>query len=384
VSRAAKRSREIFVVVTNRCNLRCSYCYEVEKDTAVISPEIIKKKVSGDIKATRSRADEFYLVFHGGEPFLAYEEMKEVAEWAWNTYPDLDLTCIATTNGTILDSEMKTWLLENKQRFIPILSLDGRKDDHNLNRPGSWERIDRDFFRNNWPQQAVKMTVAPNTLEVLAENVIALHEDGFLVNPGLAKEAGWVPGRDLPVFAGELKKLAAYYLANPDRLPCDIFNINLSDYSPQVRVRHNRACGAGGKMIAFDTEGRPYPCHTFIGQPGEPYRQEEMEQAFQMLEKNDGAELSPGCANCPVYPSCSPCYGLNYAARGSMADFDETMCDFTKIRVLATADMFAQMLHNPSHYRIFDSINPAVLPVIAAGIKEIFANNFITTINLTT
>ena len=370
----SKRSREIFVMLTNQCNLACSYCYESVKNKQVVVPEEIKKVIIADIEASRSKTSEYFLIFHGGEPFLAFNEMIELSEWAWNTYPELKIICMVTTNGTLISPAIKIWLTQNKHRFVPILSIDGARESHNLNRSNSFDLIDRKFFRETWPWQAVKMTIAPNVLNKMFDNYIALAEDGFIVNPSLAKEVAWDAERDLPVFAAEMKKFADYFVAHPEKMPCELINIPMQNFSPDITVPHNRACGAGENIVAFDVNGNRFPCHAFIGDPNKAYDNESINEIFEQLCKNDGLLISAGCSGCFIFSYCSPCYGLNYTSRGEMGDFDPVMCRFNKVRVLAAAEMFSRMLTSPDKYKVLVGKSPDNLRLILSGIRAVFEN----------
>jgi len=369
----SKKTREIFVMVTNACNLACAYCYEHEKNAAHARIDAMKKVVADDITANHGFFNEYYLIFHGGEPFLAFDVIQALSEWVWNDYPELHFTCMVTTNGTRLTSRIKQWLANNRHRFVAILSIDGTPESHNLNRNDSYHLIDIDFFIQTWPMQPVKMTIAPNTLHQLFDNFMHLRNLGFIVNPSLAKEAVWNFPADLSVFAQQLRLLADYYLSRPDEMPCELINVPIQNFAPGVNLPHNRACGAGGNVVAYDVLSQRYPCHTFIGSPHALYDVVNTDQQFALLATNDGLLLSECCRDCFIYSYCSPCYGLNYTARGNMGNFDRSICEFNKVRALASAGMFASMSENPAKYKALSGMTDAVLRNLIAGIRETFS-----------
>ena len=371
MSRDSKRSKDIFLMITNDCNLSCKYCYEGIKDKRVISATKAKNILEKELDKNKKDFDEIFVVFHGGEPFLAFPEMKEISEWLWKTYPNRNIKCLVTTNGTVLTEKMKSWLTTNKNKFVPILSIDGKQEYHDQNRPNSYKYIDKAFFLSNWPWQEVKMTIAPNTLPHIFDNFLELKEYGFIVNPSLAKEVEWNLEEALPLFALEMKKLAHYFLENPNEKPCKLIDVGISDLSPLKNLPFNRACGAGGDIITYDVEGNPYPCHAFIGNPNMPYNKDAIDKTFSLLKQNNGALLSKGCIGCHLYPICSPCYGLNYANRGNMGKFDPKMCEFNKVAVLATANMYAHMLSSEQSYEALKHKTQEDLYLLASGIKHV-------------
>ena len=74
------------------------------------------------------------------------------------------------------------------------------------NRPGSFDRIDLDFFSREFPGTRVKMTVSPNTLCDLAEGTIFLHGLNFTPKNGLAYGVEW-PQDCQKVLIREMNKL---------------------------------------------------------------------------------------------------------------------------------------------------------------------------------
>lgn len=343
----SKESRTIFLMLTNQCNLRCSYCYEINKHKAEINIDTALKVIRQDIEKNRDIFKDFTIVFHGGEPFLAFEMMKTIAESLWAEYIDIPIVCTATTNGTLLTENQKMWLTNNRHRCVCILSLDGGRETHNRNRCNSYDNIDRAFFRKTWPKQPVKMTIVPDTLPNMYENILELYNEGFDVNPSMAGEVDWNKEKDVPIFASELNKLVDFYLENKLYYPCKMLDISPTLFSPQNIISHNRACGAGTNIIVYDVDGHPYPCHTFITDFNQIYKEQAIQPLFSKLQENKGLALSPLCQGCYAYPACSPCYGLNYSKRGSMGALDEYNCIFTKMRIAAAAKMYSLMLLSP-------------------------------------
>ena len=98
--------------------------------------------------------------------------IKKVYDYTLAKYSNESFIFYATTNGALLNDEMKSWFSAHKDTFVLGLSLDGTPDTHNYNRSNSYDKIDIDFFKNTWPIQGVKMTISEYTLKDLADNVI--------------------------------------------------------------------------------------------------------------------------------------------------------------------------------------------------------------------
>lgn len=365
----SRNTKNIFIIVTNRCNLCCTYCYEQGKNTASADINTMRHVLEHEMQD--DRFDSFDIVFHGGEPFMEWKLVRELSEWLWKNYSHRHIQLMATTNGTLLSDEMKAWLTVNSERFTLILSLDGGRETHNRNRSNSFDRIDFGFFLRNWPRQRVKMTVNAEALSNMFNNIVAILDIGFRVNPSLALEVLWDTEAAAPVFANQLELLVDYYLNHPKLEPCPLVDLSPALLAYPERIPHNRACGAGFNIVAYDMYGHRYPCHSFISDFSHKYDQKKIEQLFCDLNCKNGLELSPGCKDCFIYPHCEPCYGMNFSRRGDMGHFDPAVCVFTKIRVKAAASMYAQMLVSGKDYYVLRNLTDEAKRDIILGINNI-------------
>lgn len=370
--RGEKQHLEIFVLATNSCNLNCRYCYETSKNSKRMDVARIYDAIRRKIEESEKIFKSISVVFHGGEPLIAFRQMRELCEKIWEFRPDT--VCQMTTNGTLLTDGIRQWLTENRRRFIAVLSLDGDRASHDMNRSGSYDRIDRNFFRINYPSAEVKMTVAPNTLGRMFDNFKHLHDEGFRVNPGLANEVEWIPDRDLPIYARELNKMVDFYLDNPSIHPCKMLDIPIAQLAPNIRLVDSKGCGAGTNIAAFDVDGNQYPCHSFVADPDRPYDAEAIKNLTRELVSKSGCDIIPECGTCPIYRCCSPCFGLNYSIRGDMGSTDRIMCEMMKVNVLAAAKLYAEMLRRPNSYAVLKDMPHAELCNTANAVRFVFNN----------
>ena len=336
------RKREITIIVTHACNLRCRYCYydKTIEGGPIPAPDITKIK--------SLLAAEFYeyklpirITYHGGEPFINWNFIRDLSEWVWSVRPDVRF--LVTTNGTVLNDEMRTWLRVHRKQFTTVLSIDGPKQVHDLERPGSFDKIDRKFFAETYPTVGVKMTVTPQTLSAMFKSFCYLHEQGFYVNPSLAREVRWNMDTDLLLYETELSKLSEWYLANPMIPPAELLGIDFLAQPIRPTDRHFCACGAGRGMIAYDIDGKAYPCHSFIDFT-KSVEQVKLDRLFDLLQKNDAQVLNSPCSQCFYAPWCSPCYGLSYVNRGEIGRLDPQMCRFAEVTIPHAAKLQGEML----------------------------------------
>lgn len=136
IAARSNRNFHLIILPTEKCNFRCTYCYE---DYAAGR---MKKETIQGIKALLERRCaeedlEFLNVgWFGGEPLLAKDIILEIAEYAKSLsqkYPRLSYIGDMTTNGYLLDYKTLTALEDVGVRDYQI-SLDGHREVHNQSR----------------------------------------------------------------------------------------------------------------------------------------------------------------------------------------------------------------------------------------------------------
>ncbi len=104
------------LIITQQCNLRCSYCPVEFKNKAMT------KQVLNDIISfiTHSRQDirKFFINFFGGEPLLEFKKIKYLIEKTKH----LKIEYSISTNGLLITNEVFKYLNENK--VTTTLSID--------------------------------------------------------------------------------------------------------------------------------------------------------------------------------------------------------------------------------------------------------------------
>jgi len=338
MERNIKPSRQILkLVVTEQCNLACSYCFEENKKSGTkLSLKTAQDRIEEAF--ANPRFDELEIDFFGGEPFMAFATIANICEWLWSQKWPKPYICFATTNGTLIHGKIKEWILRNRKGFVLGLSLDGTEEMHNANRSNSYSRIDFALFRDSWPFQPVKMTLSREALPHLAEGVIHIHGLGFSLTCNHAFGIDWKP-EDGIIFAEQIKQLIEFYLEHPAIMPCDLASMPIHEIF--TRPRNKNYCGAGKSLTCCDENGEPYPCQTFLPMTlGEQINQAQM---FEVLSGEENATPEE-CSSCCLLPVCQTCYGLNFRKFGSPFARDPEHCMFSRIRAKAMAYFVSMMM----------------------------------------
>ena len=273
-----------------------------------------------------------------GEPFLNFPLMQQNDDYVMTAYPDRVNLFETTTNGTLVHGAVQDWLAARSDRYSVSLSLDGTPVMHDRNRPlrsgeGSYAWIDRAFFLRTWPGTAqAKLTLSQATLPQLAEGVIALHEQGFIVDATLSTGVSWDYAANEALFVRELSKLARYYIAHPEMPLCTLLNVDLrlvfADRPQQLRF-----CGAGEMTCCYDADGNCYPCQGFapvaLGAEAALFRDFDAQQFALTLDHP--------CVRCSFFFLCAGCYSANLATRGNCHHVDADLCRINRLCILASA-----------------------------------------------
>ncbi len=345
-----EKIRTATLTLTENCNLSCIYCYEHNKSRRKMGFQTAKRIVDHEFD-TFAGYDGIEFDLFGGEPFLEFDLLKEITEYICQRKGDIPCTVFTSTNGTLIHGEVQEWLKKHRGCFVCGLSLDGTREMHNLNRSGSYDDIDLEFFLEQYPDQDVKMTISQQTLSFLAEGIIDMHKKGFRVSCNLAYEIDWSGSENINILNRELSKLIDFYLEKPDIEPCSmlemgIYNIGSCD-SDAVRF-----CGSGNEMIAYDVTGEAYPCQFFMPLSiGKEKAERSKTLNFPKMYLPEDC-LDEKCKSCVARPACPNCYGANFASTGSIYKRDDNMCRLTKIILRARSYFRARQwecgqLHGP-------------------------------------
>ena len=338
-----KDVKHISLLITYQCNLRCIYCYERHKSGKTMDVDDAKRYLLAEMDqiAKEGRYGEIELSFMGGEPLLAFDSIKNIAEWWWQQQWTLPSVLFASTNGTLLNDDMKLWLTTHKDRFCLGLSFDGNETMQNMNRSDSAARVDLDFFRDTWPDQPPKFTISPQSVSDLANGVIYLHERGFnKISANLAYGVAW-SNKSIATYAQQLRKLADYYVEHPQQIRCSLLNLELTKAMTYNDDEHTKYCGCGEGTVLIDTDGKRYPCQMFAPITMEP------EKSHEVLQK-DFSDIQnfivEKCRHCVLRNCCSRCYGINFLEHGNMNKQSDYLCRTFKIQFLTNCYLVQRLL----------------------------------------
>lgn len=367
--------KNITFQVTEDCNLRCSYCYQICKTHNKMTFDVAKKFIDyifdnmynpeAYINVDNTRG--LVIDFIGGEPMLEIELIGEIVDY----FEDKFLSCNEedwllfhvynfSTNGTLYFTPKVQKFIEKYGSLVSIsVTVDGNKELHDSCRvfadgSGSYDLAHAaamDQIKHG--NLGSKITVSPNNVKYIYEGVKSFVESGFrYVNINCCFEDVWTTEAAKELF-NQLIKLSDWITENNLYEQIYIALLSETQYG-QIPEQHLNTnwCGVGGNgMVSIDYKGDFYPCLRFmsssLGPEIKPIKignikdglgeTEKDKETLQLLSECTRNKLSDEkCLKCPIAIGCSWCIGYCYQYYGDLTKKTNFICEAHKLSALAT------------------------------------------------
>lgn len=356
--------QHLSVFATNRCNLKCSYCYE-RVNNVINSTNMSLDTFKAGIEFFRSQfkiEKPVNIHFFGGEPLMNMKLIREAVDYLKGVEKDNDIhfTYSLTTNGTILNHHnILDFLLKNN--FSTMVSIDGFKENHDYYRPyvngkGSYDKV----IKNIQLLSQYQKVVARITLNDMDTDIVKLYEE-------LKENGVWeilviiVSKKDL--LAGQwqetispLKKrineLENYFLKNIKQKKI----VRYRDLLKYLKIIHNGfngkekmyPCAAGYSSFSLAANGDIYLCHRFnnidsmkLGNIKEGII---LERRREFLESHHLSIRHGECKTCWVGPICGgTCYHTTYSLTCDTHTINRLHCAYTEELVKSALNIYVSL-----------------------------------------
>ncbi len=340
--------------IAHDCNLRCRYCFAGQggygKWRMLMSFDVARRAVDFLIAHSGPR-QHCEMDFFGGEPLMNWHVVQQTVAYVreqekkHNKIIKLSLT----TNGMYLDEEKVKYLTDN--HIALILSLDGRKENHDRMRPGvhgegTYDRILKNLqycvAHRDGEEYYVRGTYTKYNLD-FTNDVIDMVDKGFpavSMEPvvGDLTEPYAIQEEDLPRVKEEYETLAKVFLQREEEgRPFFYFHFNMNLWQGPCLPKRLRGCGAGHEYLAVVPNGDIYPCHQFVGRDGYVIGNvyEGLKNMKMMKEFRENHVLSkPECIGCWAKFFCSGgCHANNETYAGDIHKPFHISCEIQKKRI---------------------------------------------------
>lgn len=344
--------------VTQDCNLRCKYCYEIGKKPGDLPLEYAQKFIEllindpDPILVKDTNLDwvlnqGLILDFIGGDALMRPKLCDEIIQyfqyyaginnhrWAYRWRASI------SSNGTLFDnSEVRDFLEKYKNNLSLGISLDGCPEIHDKNRvfpdgSGSFQKILEWWpWYKKWSGNQVlstKATCNKDSIPYLFASVKFLHEkmdiQDIFMNFSFEEES--FTEKDYRIFAEQLDQIVEYLLKHQKDLYFSMLRKS-STMEPMPAGPTNYFdgswCGAGA-MPTLSIDGKIYPCFRFApitlkeGVPlfsvGDIWQGFNHKEIYQKIRSYTRKKITPEtCFNCGAETNCAWCIGGAYAQKG--------------------------------------------------------------------
>ncbi|WP_368489029.1 radical SAM peptide maturase, CXXX-repeat target family [Clostridium sp. BJN0013] len=329
---------DITFIVTEDCNLRCKYCYEIHKNNKKSMPFSVAKKAVDYIIENSNifKSQAVIWNFIGGEPLLEIDVIDKIADYIkMKTFKEnhpwayMYRFCISTNGILYNNDKVQQFLKKNPNKVSIGISIDGTKTKHDLQRVykdghGSYDDVVKNIplWLSQFPNNAqTKVTIGSSDLKYVKDSIIHLWNLGIKDVPAnVVFEDVWKDGDDL-IFEEQLKQLADYII---DNKLWNYYNTSLFDesigrpYNKEDLNRNN--CGAG-LMLSIDPYGNLYPClrySDFCMENNEGYTIGNINDGIDFdkvrpfIGVTTKTQSDNECIDCEIAKGCGWCQGFNY------------------------------------------------------------------------
>lgn len=262
------------LILTNACNLSCSYCYEQHnKDFGRFTNQSLKQAYDWLVNVPNQNNKTFQ--FFGGEPLIHKKLIMDfLSEYDAELNANYDLrsrlgTCISIcSNGLLLDEEFINFYFSKSYTYmlISLDTLDPSLDHREISETqlekilGFVENIIDTIGENNTKRLIIRCTLSQETTPSLANFMNTLYAKGvrnIIVHPlVLDSTVGFIKWKD------ETWDLMRSQIFSALETYKDLY----IKFSEGVGLKEDNNCMVGSDMIAIDASGDFSGCYFFTNQ----------------------------------------------------------------------------------------------------------------------
>ena len=338
-------------LITDECNLNCSYCFQkykfeagTKRDGIVMTEAILAEFIKRvfEIDVPKENREEIVFQFCGGEALL-YPELVDYGVGLIRTYSEKTnkkVSMSILTNGTLLGNPEVRALFEKHPDLTMCISLDGNRENHQRCRDG----FDQIMSNMPWIKEhhakinknpKITITISPDTIDHLVESFKFVVDDLKIKGAWIGlviEDKRW--GEDFYVEKLHKQLLSLVDFMMEPRHARTIWN-NLFDESLFLpNYGATKVCGAIAGQIVCTPDGTLFPCYVHRNQKVKhdfslgnvwDWIDEEKEAKVMKcsLENSKGMEE---CVTCDIGRGCKRCSASFAEEYDTMYEGDMRFC----------------------------------------------------------
>jgi len=365
----------VTINTTEDCNLRCKYCYEINKKPKSISLDYCKKFIdllmeSDDPLAVKGTDmywiyDGLIIDFIGGDSLIDPKLLDDILKYlqykliTTNHPAKNHWRCSISTNGTLFGrKDVRDFCEKWKENLSLGVSIDGCPEIHDMNRifpngKGSMSVIldNWDWFKATFPNEALetKATSSRNSIPYLFKSLKWMHEELGLkyISQNFIMEDTGATEEDYELLDKELEKCKDYVLEHSNDLYWSMLGKNFTLDDEWVKLSKcefntKGRCGSG-YMPTLAISGDIYPCFRWLPHTHKQNKEMAIGDIWNGFNRKDVLEsVQEGSirANCTKESECVSCdleSMCPYCIAGCWSEFGDFIrqthiCKYTKLQ----------------------------------------------------
>jgi uncharacterized protein len=322
-------------VLTEECNLRCRYCYMVNKSHDKRMTFVLGRRCMKFLIDNYSDMDSIEMDFIGGEPTLEIDLLDELMDY-WKIlllktgHKWIEKFRVGmTTNGILYHTpRVQSFIAKNREILDVTVTIDGTQEMHDANRvysngQGSYANVVKNIklWLEQFPDGQTKVTISKSNLPYFKESILHLWSLGIKTVPANPTFEELWNVEDAQLYKKQLIELADIIIEQ------DLWKENnMTLFSDQFieaeqTIANRNWCGCGRKMIAFGPDGTIYPCirmsqYSLSHKPpryiGHIDTGVDPDLVRSYLALTFQSQSPAHCLECKISQGCAWCQGFNY------------------------------------------------------------------------
>ena len=355
---------------TEDCNIRCKYCYEINKQPHTLPMDYAKRFIeliidTDDPIGVRGSSTEWLLEqgiildFIGGDALINPRQIEDIItyfqyyattrhhRWAHRWRGSI------STNGTLFNADVRSFMERYRRNLSIGVSIDGCPEIHDRNRvhrDGSGTMKD---ILAAWPwyydwshgDPQIKATLNRDSIPYMAESVRFLHEEMKVahINMNFIFEDMGLVEDDYAIIDQQLGKIVEYLVPRRHEMYINMLSreTGCSDAKCGAEKTFTTGWCGGGNMPCITPNGNIYPCFRFTkitaeaGIPdmsiGDIWTGFSRIENSRIIAAQTREKISPPeCFTCTSETGCAWCIGGVYSLTGKFYR-PTTLCRIRKL-----------------------------------------------------
>lgn len=342
-----KSITKLLLAVTDKCMLRCRYCYVPEAACSNVVEKNINEDMCWDV--AQKSIDEFYKIiqrnhnkkvhvrFHGGEPLVNFNIIRQSMDYIEAKFQDVDVMFHMNTNGVLMTKEIAEYFVAHNINIE--ISIDGLQEVHDNLRPfhngkGSFDsavRCIRMLLDSGFDTSKMNFAVTLNNknlneLSKIIDLAAELNIKDIEINT-LLFESEWDILDDIDKRVEVLLNARIYGASKSIRVTGKWFKLLERLYTPVINY-----CGRMGQQIGVDANGDVFLCTGYLQKFGNI---NSLNEIFNKQEYINVAIRGVGnikeCIGCEIEGACAGgCAAAVVKTHNNVYHAEKKECEFRK------------------------------------------------------